>query len=345
MHTSEFVSRYDGTTKFLPVSRTAILSFVLTCATRRARSQLRVHNSMLVHVTRFTKVQKVVHGRRAEKGEVIPIRNRLRIGRVAKARSTRSVRFGTSDYLPTIDRRSRSIPPGRASKPVSWYDIEPHLLDVVESINVKTINGTAGDILDYETHKETGLNGDRHRRRQTVPRAHPRRAYGQLFPSRPSRMYDTLMQMGRWFGFRPRYLDLCRLYTTSDLNEWFVHITQAAEELRREFIHMNTIGGTPKDYGLRVCSHPTMMVTSKVKMRNATEVQINFAGAIQETVVFGREPSDIRANFRTTEAFLGQGRGPGDDVAAPRREAAGSRTLGKDHGCGQRFQESRLSHS
>src|SRR5678810_745253 len=43
---------------------------------------------------------------------------------------------------------------------------------------------------------------------------------------RAAKMYDTLMQMGRWFGYRPGYLDLCRMYMTDDLREWFQHITE-----------------------------------------------------------------------------------------------------------------------
>ena len=179
----------------------------------------------------------------------------------------------------------------------------------------RTINGTAGDILDYETYRETGLTviaigGDKLARGLTLE------GLSVSYFLRASKMYDTLMQMGRWFGFRPGYLDLCRLYTTSELNEWFVHITQAAEELRREFDHMHMIKGTPKDYGLQVCSHPTMMVTSSVKMRNATEVQINFAGAIQETVTFSRpSENNIPRTCRGPKAFL-------EDLGAPDRDDA-----------------------
>ena len=49
---------------------------------------------------------------------------------------------------------------------------------------------------------------------------------------RASRMYDTLLQMGRWFGYRPGYVDLCRLYTTDELREFYSHITMATDELR-----------------------------------------------------------------------------------------------------------------
>jgi hypothetical protein len=193
--------------------------------------------------------------------------------------------------------------PGRAAKAVAWSEIEPLVLDVVESLHIRTINGTAGDILDYETHRETGFNviavgGDKLARGLTLE------GLSVSYFLRASRIYDTLMQMGRWFGFRPGYLDLCRLYTTSELNEWFFHITQASEELRREFDRMITVNGTPKDYGLKVRSHASMLVTSRVKMRNATEVTIDFAGAIQETVVFGRSASDIKTNHDATETLV-----------------------------------------
>ncbi len=154
-------------------------------------------------------------------------------------------------------------------------------------------------------------------------------------------MYDTLMQMGRWFGFRPGYLDLCRLYMTAELREWFAHITEAAEELRREFEHMRAINGTPSDYGLKVRSHPVMMVTSKVKMRHASEVDINFQGAIQETINFYRDPVVIRANFDATEQLLA-------DIGAPTDYGLSARGMvtgcinGRMHGSGRRSAGARL---
>ncbi|MBQ9478030.1 MAG: hypothetical protein IJU71_00590, partial [Selenomonadaceae bacterium] len=48
---------------------------------------------------------------------------------------------------------------------------------------------------------------------------------------RNSRMYDTLMQMGRWFGFRKGYDDLCRLWTTREIMSWYGFINDALKEL------------------------------------------------------------------------------------------------------------------
>src|SRR5690606_12526602 len=93
---------------------------------------------------------------------------------------------------------------------------------------------------------------------------------------RASKMYDTLMQMGRWFGYRSGYTDLCRLYTTDELQGWYQDITVASEELRREFDYMATQNATPADYGLRVRKHPDgLMVTAAAKMRNAETQQVS----------------------------------------------------------------------
>ena len=48
-------------------------------------------------------------------------------------------------------------------------------------------------------------------------------------------MYDTLMQMGRWFGYREGYQDLCKLFTTHEMMDWFYFISEATEELKLQF--------------------------------------------------------------------------------------------------------------
>ena len=117
-------------------------------------------------------------------------------------------------------------------------------------------------------------------------------------------MYDTLMQMGRWFGYKEKYIDVCRLYTTGDLIEWFTHIAAASEELQHEFQHMVNVGGTPKDYGLKVRSHPAMLVTSSVKMKHGTEMRLSYSGAISETIIFSRDEVWVDANYEAVESWL-----------------------------------------
>jgi hypothetical protein len=119
-------------------------------------------------------------------------------------------------------------------------------------------------------------------------------------------MYDTLMQMGRWFGYRGGYVDLCRLFTSRELNEWFCHITQASEELREEFDYMSDIAGsTPEQYALKVRTHPgVLQISATNKMRSAITVQISWAGRLVESYEFKKDISIIDNNLRNTQKSI-----------------------------------------
>ena len=165
------------------------------------------------------------------------------------------------------------------------------------------INGKAKDALDYADSKATGLKviaigGDKLSRGLTLE------GLCVSYFLRASRMYDTLMQMGRWFGYRPGYLDLCRLYTTAELLEWFGHITEAAEELREEFDLMAASGSTPREYGLKVQSHSVLMVTSRLKMRTAKNLMLSFSGQLLETTVLYRDQELLQRNYEALKSLL-----------------------------------------
>ena len=308
---------YEGRPEIPPSLRRAIHSFLLACTARQARGQIRVHNSMLIHVTRFTVVQQAVHHQVRE--ELDSIRRRIRRGDGGYPRPVLSElrQLWEEDFIPTTQFLENP-----ECQPVPWEGIEPLLEQIVSNIEVRQINGSARDILDYERNVDTGLNviaigGDKLSRGLTLE------GLVVSYFLRASRMYDTLMQMGRWFGYRPGYLDLCRLYTTAELNEWYQHITEANEELRQEFDHMAAVGGTPRDYGLRVLSHPALMITSRVKLRSGIELQLSFSGSVSETVVFHRDSEILERNFRASEGLLRRLGSPGEK--SPERERPGGR--------------------
>jgi len=293
---------FDGLPQVPRSLSDAIQSFVLSIAARRARGQTSQHNSMLIHVTRFTNVQAEV--RRQVEEELQRISRRLRLGEGAGTDTVHSClrRLWEEDYVPTTAAVLDETGDPSISA-VSWEYIEPHVTAAAEDIRIKEINGTSGDVLEYENNRETGLNaivigGDKLSRGLTLE------GLTVSYFLRASRMYDTLMQMGRWFGYRPGFLDLCRLYTTHDLHDWFEHITLASEELRQEFDHMAAAGGTPRDYGLKVQTHPALMVTSRVKMRNGMDMQLSYAGSISETTVFHRVAEIVRRNFEAAEQLV-----------------------------------------
>ena len=124
---------------------------------------------------------------------------------------------------------------------------------------------------------------------------------------RNSIMYDTLMQMGRWFGYRDGYEDLCRIYMTPEAESWYAHISEATDELRSEFKRMKKAMMTPKDFGLSVRSHPqSLIVTARNKMRSGTEVlrQINLEGSLIETSVLVKKPDVLSQNYNSFTNFI-----------------------------------------
>jgi len=79
-------------------------------------------------------------------------------------------------------------------------------------------------------------------------------------------MYDTLLQMGRWFGYRDGYDDLVTLWLTEEAMHWYAHITLAVQELREEIKRIFRNHLTPKDFGLKVRAHPdSLIVTARSK--------------------------------------------------------------------------------
>jgi len=131
---------------------------------------------------------------------------------------------------------------------------------------------------------------------------------------RNSQAYDTLLQMGRWFGYRPGYEKLCRIWMSKEAKESYAHITTATRELREEIDDMRRHELTPREYGLMVRSHPDsidtmvgrLMVTARNKMKTATEYvhTVSIAGKLIETPRFLNKISVIESNYDTVTNFI-----------------------------------------
>ncbi len=287
----------------LPASlKDAIRAFLLTCAARAARGHGATHNSMLVHVTRFTAVQRIVHDLVA--AELRSLQNRLRYGDGDRTPSLFDEMRAQwqEDFAPTCAVVSEQIE-DPWMRPVTWDQVADCLVSASQRVETKIINGLASDVLDYYDRPEglsvIAIGGDKLSRGLTLE------GLSVSYYLRPSKMYDTLMQMGRWFGYRPGYTDLCRLYTTEELVSWYKHITVASEELRQEFDLMAQQGGTPKDYGLRVQTHPGgLLITAAGKMREGTKMRVSFDKTLAETTLFSTAEDVRRRNLAKTEDFV-----------------------------------------
>lgn len=288
--------------------KTAIKCFIVTCAIRIARGQGNKHNSMLIHITRYqcwqNEIKEIVeelfgfYKNEIEANDSLVLEEFRKIFEEDNSsyKSYRTVsQTILNSNLKNVDNRI---------KVHKWEEIRPLLLKAVQKIEVKSINGSSGDTLTYYENEKTGISviavgGDKLSRGLTLE------GLSVSYFLRASKMYDTLMQMGRWFGYRPGYVDLCRLFTSPELNEWFRHITMANEELRAELDYLAEAHSTPDKFALKVRSHPGILqITSLSKMRYTKDIRVSWATRLVETYQLQMDPQVRSDNLRHTEDLL-----------------------------------------
>jgi hypothetical protein len=275
----------------------AIFGFFLACAARRARGQENKHNSMLIHTTRYQLVQ-------AEVAEQVEDFLRTSGYRLRYGDGNADSIWDELKNLWEEDFEKTSANWDSKVQPLVWNDVRPQIMQAVDKIQIRIINGKSQDALEYYDNRKTGLSviaigGDKLSRGLTLE------GLSVSYYLRATKMYDTLMQMGRWFGYRPGYEDLCRLYTTTTLRDWYREITAASEELRADFDDMAEKKGSPDDYGLRVRqSAAGLSVTAPSKMRSAKTITMTFSGDVSESVTFRVEDDIVKRNKANLDQFI-----------------------------------------
>ena len=276
---------------------------------------------MLVHVSRFKDVHQHVYTQTAEWLADLKRALKYRIDR--SGLRVRLRELWERDFIPT-SRAVRDRLRDWDLKATAWQDVDRNLADAADKIRVQVVNSDMREAIDYEGNAENGLSiiaigGDKLSRGLTLE------GLSVSYFLRASLMYDSLMQMGRWFGYRPGYVDLCRLYVTPDLELWFRHVANAAEELRGRLDHMAMIGATPEQYGLRIQSHEILLVTAPNKMRHAREFQVSFQGEGKIQTVFFLDERQNRQNAEQVCAFLSHLGPPETDPVRQRPGGKGQR--------------------
>jgi len=199
--------------------------------------------------------------------------------------------------------------------PISWKEVEAEIHFAISKIEVRAVHGDkniAGlshhniSPLDYFFSEQQGnflsviaVGGDKLSRGLTLE------GLTVSYYLRASKMYDTLMQMGRWFGYRPGYVDLCRIFTSDELIRWYKHITIASEEMRRDFDYMFLLKKTPKEFGLKVRTHPGVLkITAANKFRYKKIMYLSYSGELEQTYLFKVDNNRFKKNFEATNELI-----------------------------------------
>ncbi len=277
----------------------ALETFLLSCAIRDERGEKLKHRSMLVNVSRFTRVQDRL-ARRLD-AELYDL--------VEEIKQYLAVPDDSWSGHPRLASLESTWRKHFAGAGVSWDTLRRRLHASVASVKVLTINQEteAEQKLNYRKYEDTesgrrviAVGG------LTLSRGLTLLGLSVSYFYRNSKAYDTLLQMGRWFGYRPGYEDLCRVWMPDSVQDWFEHIGGVVTELRADIRRMHANRQPPRKFGMRVRSHPDLLlITARNKMRNGDEVDVvvSYSGHAMETPFLPSDPRVNEANIAALGRF------------------------------------------
>jgi hypothetical protein len=252
------LKKVDEITSIPESLKKAVRGFVLVCAIRALRGDSTAHNSMLVNVSHLK-----VH------------QNKLEYY-IKEYFDELKKSYTAYKGLGVIGVRSNSTLKDLEDTFYNLFNCQEEYIDVFELLTmafnkikvwaVNQSNGANQKVLDYSKSRDEGLNvivigGHKLSRGLTLE------GLSISYFTRNSKAYDTLMQMCRWFGYRPKYDDLCKLFISNESEYWYSFIAEAIDELYLELGIMRDRELTPKEFGLKVREHPgAMIITAKNKM-------------------------------------------------------------------------------
>lgn len=237
----------------LPESmKTAMTEFLLGTAVRRIRDEKIKAASMLINISRFKSVERDV----AELAdEFLHQTVAVILGEFARATTAKSA--AAEAILDTWQVRFAMV------SDIVWEQVSEKLIEIANEFQVELINGdtakdrgkrrklmTVVERKTYDLAPKIVVGGDILSRGLTL------NGLQVSYFVREPRTMDTLMQMGRWFGYRPHFDDLVRIWMPETTRTSFAHSAEVMEELRGTLLDMKARGLTPRDFGLRVRLHP-----------------------------------------------------------------------------------------
>lgn len=279
----------------------AILSFFIANAIRDIRGQKTSHRSMLINVSRFIDIHNKLEDRIEEYVNKVKYEIEhysLTTNWYAHKHLSALEDVYNTYFVKTLEDEVET----------EWNAILKALYDSTRGIIVEAVNGnSAATKLNYNAYKSgyrvIAIGG------LSLSRGLTLEGLMTSYFYRNSKMYDTLMQMGRWFGYRSGYDDLCQVWMNEDSLSWYKDIATATEELRDELKQNFEAGWTPKEFGIKVRSdEAALLVTARNKMRSAEdyELDLDLDGNYIETPSFSVKERTINNNYDALNDFIHQ---------------------------------------
>lgn len=272
----------------------AINTFCINCAIRHLRGQMG-HNSMLVHISRFVATNHKIYFKIDEYLQKIKDDFKA-YGKLDDSASQSQI---IRDFCHLIENKFEFI------EDFSVQEIIYKITEIIDTINVKEEHSASKNRLEYRSDiaaNVIAVGG------MALSRGFTLEGLSVSYFIRNTIFYDTLMQMGRWFGYRDNYDDLCKIYMPSEVSDNFTQIIEATNELMDKFREMSHHNKTPKDFGFEVRYYPDsfLQITARNKMRHTETIQytINFSGLLKETARIYKDRNILKSNFDLVDNFV-----------------------------------------
>lgn len=299
---------FPGLTRSL---RDAICNFLICNCIRTLRGDETKDRSMMINISPFNGIQEDVrYDVEMYVGKLTDII--LQYGKCPMEKFLKDAEMRRIYDIYTNDDFYAKNPDDLAKKPINqeigFSEIKDLLYGEISKFKVVVINNRyKGDQrFDYKAYKGIGarviaIGG------YVLSRGLTLEGLMTSYYSRNSNAYDTLLQMCRWFGYRPNYEDLCRVYMSQISVDSFGAVIDAVKNLDEQFEIMKVQGKTPRDFGLAVKECPdtletNLLITARNKMKNSTELVgfLNYSGVAVDT---SKLYKNIKYNQKNIEEF------------------------------------------
>ncbi|TCM39649.1 Z1 domain-containing protein [Kribbella sp. VKM Ac-2568] len=284
-------TRHEFEPTITPSLDEALKYFLLSTAARRIRAKGNRHATALVHTSQHIDV----HERLAE-----AISSHLES--LAKALARRDADLVAALEFVWQEECKRVPASDFGQSAVEWDDVLALLPAVAEDAVVVTDNSRSTERLNFDDSDPrviVAVGGN------TLSRGLTLEGLAVSFFVRTASAYDTLLQMGRWFGYRNGYADLTRIWMTDEMREWFHHLATVEQEIRYDIERYEREHVKPDVLGVNIRTHPKLAITAASKMQTARQADISYSGRRIQTILFNhRDPDWLGNNIAAVKSLM-----------------------------------------
>lgn len=308
-------NRHDPFPESLPPSlEGAIFCFILATAIRLSRKEkiyktvfYQPHNTMLIHVSRFINWQTTTKNLVAKFVEELDEKIALELPSSKDGIYSEFERCFNTHFAASMLGMSEYLQDDYIDdflSPVSYEEIKPLLSKVTKDIDVLALNSAPPkDQLNYKSSAPKTLiaiGGNRLSRGFTLE------GLTVSYFIRDTSFADTLLQMGRWFGYRPGYVDCCKIFMTNEAMEKFNSISMTVEDLTEKLADMcRDPLNKPENYSLKVLSHPgALKLTRNSILKNAESIKFTYSDQLIQTTKFKLQQNRVTKAYESFSSYI-----------------------------------------